>query len=127
MPFEDDNTQDERAARLLRAARPEPDERFVEATERALLGRARPSRRRRPILAGLGLTGAVAGVALVASLLGAGPLAIDGQQDVRARQDCRDVQVTTVEREGKLVERSDGTTTVVTTSRPVTRLEQRCR
>lgn len=127
MPFEDDNQREEQAARLLRAARPEPDEGFVDATERALLGRVRPARRRRPALAALGLTGAVAGVALVASLLGAGPLAIDGQQDVRARQDCRDVQVTTVEREGKLVERSDGTTTVITTSRPVTRPEQRCR
>lgn len=121
----DDDTEE--AARFLRATRPEPDPHFVAETERRLLGRAPRTRARRPLVAAFGLTGAAAAVMLVASLAGSGPISINGQDDVRARDNCRTVQTTTDQREGKLIERADGTTTVVTTSRPVTRSEERCR
>ncbi len=126
MSFDDHETGTDHAERFLRAARCEPTEEFITRTERRLFGR-KARRTRRPMFAALGLTGAVAGFALAAGLLGAGPLALNGQEDVRARDDCRTMEVTTIQREGELTRTPDGTTTVVSEDRPVSRWVERCR
>jgi hypothetical protein len=83
--------------RLLVAARPVPSERFVERTERRLLGRRQRHRWHRP-QRGLGaMMAAVAGVAtaiVIVTLAGTGPLASGGNDEVKAKDDCRYVAVT---------------------------------
>lgn len=124
----DDDRMDEVTAGLLRATRPEPREDWVHATEARLVGRsARAGRRVTALVGALGLSGALAGVFATASLLGGGPLTLDGQQDVRAKQDCRTVDVTRTQKAGQLVEQPDGTTTVVNRDRTVTTPVRRCR
>lgn len=127
MPTSDDQDLDEEAARLLRAARPEPGPQWMARTEARLLGRRAAPRRRRPVIAAFGISGAVAAVAVVASLAGAGPLALDGQDDVRAGEDCRTVQVTTPRTTGEIVRQPDGTATVVQQDETVTKPVRRCR
>lgn len=120
---------DERAAAWLTRSRPAPTDEFVERLENRLTGasQGRFAKRFRPLVAGLGLSGALATVVVVLALAGGGPL--QGNDDVKARQDCQTEQVRTTEPEpeGELVRRADGTVTVVTTERPVTREVTRCR
>ncbi|MDX6665182.1 MAG: hypothetical protein QOG68_1388 [Solirubrobacteraceae bacterium] len=122
----DHDSPDYDAERLLRAARPQPSEDFVKATERRLLGRApSPRRRPRPLLAGLGLSGALASVVVVAGLVGAGPLAPEGTTTGKARSLCRTETVTTSRPVGTIVKRN-GQVVVTKQRRPVKRLVTRC-
>jgi hypothetical protein len=125
----DHDEQDLAAERLLRAARPRPDERFVRRTERRLLGRSPHERRRqRTLVAGAGLSGALASAFVVAGLTGSGPLAgNDGGDAARARDRCKTVQVTTTQQVGEVVRDARGKTKVVIRERPVTRAVTRCR
>ena len=94
---------------LLRSRRPAPDPAWVAATEQKLL----PSRRRRfawsryPALRlGAALAIALAGLVLALSLAGGGPLA--GDEPVEARDDCRTVTVTRIERVPVVVDGGEG-------------------
>ena len=85
---------------LLRSRRPMPDPAWVAATEQRLL----PTRRKRfswggmPALRlGAALAVALAGLVLALSLFGGGPLG-GGNEPVDAKNDCRTVTVTRVER-----------------------------
>lgn len=95
MTGEPDDRADFEAERLLRSVRPSPRDQFVAATERRLLGCPRGERRsaRRPLLAGLGMSGALAATIVVAGLAGAGPLAPGGDSPGHASQDCHTVTV----------------------------------
>jgi hypothetical protein len=116
---------------LLRTRRPAPDAAWVRATEERLL----PRRRRRfvgawpPLPAarlGAALAVGVAVVLLALSLAGVGPLGGDNRS-VQAKDDCRDVRVTRVERVPSIVKDSRGRPQVRYSTRRVTRLERRCR
>jgi hypothetical protein len=115
--------EEPQVAAWLARTRPSPDETFVEQTERRLLRPAR--RRRRPALAALGVTGALAATAIATMLVGTGPL--DGDDAARAKPDCSLVQVTRMQREGQVVVDRRGDPRVVYRTRPVTRTVKRCR
>lgn len=98
----------------------------MQATERRLLGRAPRLRRRpRPLLAGLGLSGALAAVLVVAGLVGAGPLAPGGTSTGEAGSRCHTELVTHTRPVGTIVRRN-GRVVVTKRPRPVTRLVTRC-
>ncbi len=116
---------------LLRAARPQPDAAWMQATRDDLLPERAARRgisgwvRVRPVTVGatLGLAAVISAVALV----GGGPLGGGGGDDARARQECRTVYVTKVEPTGELRRQADGTVEVQTVQRPVTREVRDCR
>jgi hypothetical protein len=114
--------------RLLRCARPEPDERFVAAVERRLFGRppARGRSRLRTLTVALGATLALAAAAAILALAGAGPFGKEGDA-VRAKDDCRMVRVTEVRRKPVLVEGRDGRATIRYERTRTSRLVKRCR
>ncbi len=124
----EDLPEDEHAAAWLARSRPEPRDAFVAQLEDRLI----PARKRRfalssrPLLAGLGLSGALATGVVVVALAGGGALG-GGGDDARAREDCQKTQVRTTEPEGELVRGADGQVRVATTERPVTREVTRCR
>lgn len=112
--------------RLLVAGRPSAGDDFFDALEGRLLGRRRiPSRPRGTVAAGLGLSGALAGVMVVAALAGSGPLAPDGEEPVRAKEDCKTSTVTRTVPEGEVVLK-DGTPTVIERDRSVTQTVRDC-
>ena len=124
MPPHDDDLQ---AERLLRAARPQPDERFVAGLEQRLLGRPARARggRLRTLAVAFGATGALAATALGLTLAGQGPLAGSGEV-VRAKDDCRMVRVWRVERRPVLVQ-ADGQARIRYERVRTSRLVRRCR
>src|SRR4051794_8532172 len=104
--------EDPELGRLLRAARPVPDEQFADRLERRLLGRrprATRSGRLRTTLVACGTVAAVALVALTLALAGAGPSG-GGGQDVRAKDDCRLVTVKQTVRKPVVRDTPDGGT-----------------
>jgi len=115
--------------RLLRATRPAPDEQYAERLERRLLGRrprAAANGRLRTALVAFGAVAAVALAALTLALAGAGPFG-GGGQDVRAKDDCRLVEVTEIVRKPVVRETADGGTTIDYVRQERTRLVKRCR
>lgn len=129
--------EDERVEALLRASRPEPDGDFARRLEHRLLGAppvraARPERRRwlpdltlRPALAGAGAVGVLATAAVVASLVGAGPLG-SGDNGARAHETCRYVTVKHPGRIPVIVQGKDGSTRLVYRHGTVTKRVKRC-
>jgi hypothetical protein len=116
--------------RRLRASRPLPDPRFVGELEEYLLPREPEPRRRRarrPLLAAVGATGALAVALIGVGLAGGGPLAPSGDEGVRAEDDCRFVSVRERFRSPVVVTGRDGRTEVRYRSRLVTRQVKRCR
>jgi hypothetical protein len=115
--------------RRLRASRPRPDPRFVGELEEHLLPR-KPERRRRarrPLLAAVGATAALAVVVAGLGLAGGGPLEPSGDDDVRAKDDCRFVPVRKRVRSPVVVTGRDGRPKVRYRSQIVTRQVKRCR
>lgn len=127
---DDDLSADDQAvADLLRRAAPGAGEQFVLATEQRLIGRRARERgvvRRRPLLAAVGLSGALASLAVFIGLIGVGPLATSDDA-ARAKDDCRSVRVTHRVRQGQVTRDRDGVLTVVDRTRPVTTTVKRCR
>ncbi len=116
---------DEDAERLLIAGRPRPDDAFMEKLELRLMGHRARRPRRAPLAAALGLTGSLAAIMVVAALAGSGPLASDGEQPARAKQNCTTSTVTRTRPEGELLLKN-GKATVVERDRAVTRTVQGC-
>lgn len=112
----------------LRAARPEPDSRFVaELAERLFPAppQRRVSRRSwRPAWAGAGVAAALACGALLLGLAGAGPLS-GGQHAPQAKDDCRFVTVKRLEQQPVVVRTSHGSG-LEFQKRQVTRRVKRC-
>lgn len=122
-----DDTPDPELDRALRAARPTPNAAWAAELRRELLP-DRPTRRRRVPLGGLvAATGGLAAVVAIAGLAGGGPLAADGGDDARAKPGCEVVYVTQARSVGEIVRQPDGTVTVETRTKPVSRAVQRCR
>lgn len=86
--------------------------------------RARP---RRPALAGALAAAALAAIVLVASLAGAGPLASDGSDAVKAGDNCRYVLEHVRAPVARVVGDGRGGTRVVVERRLVTRRTRHCR
>lgn len=125
--FNVDDADVTEAEALLRRARPVPSEATVSAMEQRLLGRSQAARRRpRLALAGLGFSGALAAVVVVAGLAGVQPWTA-GDDRAGARQDCVVSTVTTTTPTGTIVEGEDGQPRVVTVPEPQTREIKRCR
>lgn len=123
----DDTHSDPALEALLRSARPAPMTAWADELEATLIpARAKHPARRRS-LAGLVAAGGLAAVFVVAGLVGGGPLASDGGDDARARPGCTVVYVTKAAPVGQVVRKADGTVTVETTTKPVTRAQQRCK
>lgn len=118
--FEREREDAEMAAWLARS-RPRPDEEFIDALERRLVGRARV--RPRVLALAAGLSGALTCAVLAVALVGGGPTPSD---DSRAR-DCDVVRVPTVATVGELVAGEDGAPRVVTSQQPTSRETPRCR
>lgn len=121
----DTDDEDPVLSGLLRAARPAPSLSFGGALERELFPPRRRLREHR-LVVGLTTATALASVLLVVALVGGGPLAPQGGDDARAKPPCTTVYVTSVVPTGEVVRRADGTVTVETSRKPVTRAEQRC-
>ncbi len=121
-----DTHDDDATEALLRAARPAPGLGFAGELERNLFPQRTRLRDRR-LFAGFATATALASAFLVFSLVGGGPLAPSGGDDARAKGDCMTVYVTKVEPAGEVVRRADGTVTVETARKPVTRAVERCR
>ncbi|MDO9355481.1 MAG: hypothetical protein Q7T55_17400 [Solirubrobacteraceae bacterium] len=113
---------------LLRSAGPRPSARYEADLHRQLFS-PRESRFLRLRGAGglLAATGGLATVLVVAGLVGGGPLSPDGGDDARARPGCTTHYVTEVQPAGEVVRRADGSVTVETTRKPVSRAVERCR
>lgn len=115
---------------LLRAASPRPSARFEADLQRRLFAE-RPSRMPTFRLRGMGglvaATGGLAAVLVTAGLVGGGPLAPGGGDDAKARPGCTTVYVTEVQSAGEVVRKPDGSVTVETTRKPVSRAVERCR
>ena len=108
---------------LLRRARPEPDGAWVHATGERLFA---PRRTSRPVWRlGAAFAGGLAAFATVLSLAGVGPLA-GGDQTVNAKDDCRAVTVTRVQRVPSLVTKPSGGVRITYTRKPVQVSERRC-
>ncbi|MBJ7328699.1 MAG: hypothetical protein JHC95_02310 [Solirubrobacteraceae bacterium] len=118
---------DDALERMLVAARPHPSESFVESTELRLFARRKAARARRLVLPAVGLSGGLAVALLVALLVGSGPLAPNGAEEVRALQDCSTTTVTTTETVGTLLQQPNGQLTVERREAPISRPERRCR
>jgi hypothetical protein len=117
--------EDEELESLLRAARPDPPDAFVDRLERRLLSRA-PVRRThqwRRWAALLGASSAAAGVLLAFALAGANPFQSDST--VGAESGCRTVQATVTVATSEIVADANGRPTVITRHhravRPVTK------
>ncbi|MBJ7473403.1 MAG: hypothetical protein JHD16_18995, partial [Solirubrobacteraceae bacterium] len=110
---------------LLRRARPEPDAGWTRATERGIF--AAVERRRRERMTAIGAGTGLALTVLVASLAGAGPLALDGGDAAKAKPGCEVVYETRVESVGQVVQRPDGKVVVESRKEPVQREVTRCR
>ena len=127
-PTDQPDQPDAVVERLLRRSAPAPDRAFVGRLENRLF-RARPApaarRSWRPAFAAAGLAGGLASVALVLGLAGAGPLG-EGDDAVKARDDCRYVTVTRTERVPAVVEDARGEPTVRFRKRRVERQVRRC-
>jgi hypothetical protein len=122
--------EDRDVARLLQASRPEPDPAFRAALEERLLAPRRRFRLAlpsfpRPALAGAALAGALALLLLVLGLAGSGPLSGDDDA-LRAKDNCRQVTVTRVERVPEVVQGSDGEPQIRYREQPVERVVTRC-
>jgi hypothetical protein len=124
----DMGSKDQQLESLLRSARPTPDPRFRGDLRRKLEGDAplvglrpwwRPSRIRLVAAAFL------AAGATIASLAGAGPLSSSNDR-VQARDDCRYIAVSRIERVPRLVTKN-GREQVVYDRKLVTRQVKRCR
>jgi hypothetical protein len=111
---------EEQVEKVLRSSRPEPDAGFVRSLESRLFARPERERRHRPLLAGVGLAGALACAALGLSLAGVGPLG--GGNSVEAGSHCRFVTVTRHE-QVPTVTQSGG---LVLQTQPVQRRVKRC-
>jgi hypothetical protein len=124
----DEHREDPEVAGLLRASRPEADPAFRRSLEQRLLDRPRrltlPALPR-PALAGAALAGALALLLLVLGLAGSGPLSGD-DDSVRAKDDCRQVTVTRVERVPRIATGSDGEPEIRYDERSVRRVVTRC-
>jgi hypothetical protein len=114
---------------LLRRSRPTPAADWLQRTEAELLPvrpAARPVWRRPAVRLGSALAAGFASLALVFSLAGVGPLA--GQdQEVRARDRCRLVDVVRKERVPVLAVGRHGHLRLAYRVKPVRRTERRCR
>lgn len=124
----EDRTRDAAVEELLRASRPSPDPEFVGSLERRLFPRHTRARRpaRRPLLVGAAATAAMACAALVAGLVGGGPLALNGQQSSKANDSCRFVTVQRQERVPVIVTSRTGVQKLEFRLRPVERRVKRC-
>ena len=124
----DDPASEAHVEQLLRQSRPEPDPEFLASLERRLFPRrvGEPRRGRRPFLVGAAATAAMASVALVAGLIGAGPLALDGQSSSQAGDHCRFVLVKRSERVPVVVTTRNGDQKLRFRPRTVERRVKRC-
>lgn len=113
------------AAAWLMRSRPLPDDEFVDRLERRLVARGRTSRAR-VVIAGLGVSGAMA-AALVGAMFVSGSPLRGGDDGAQADENCRVEKVRTVVNEGQIVRGADGKARVVTIAKPVTREVRRCR
>lgn len=127
MPMDPTSESERATEQLLRAARPDVRDGFVERTEQRLLGRRPATSRRSVLLPAFGLGLALAVAALVASLGGAGPLALSGSDDVRARQDCKTVIQQQSRTVGEIVRDGAGVPRVITRDGPVLERRVECR
>lgn len=110
---------------LLQRSRPEPEGAWVHATGERLFA-PRPTRSRLTLRLGTAFAVGLAALALILSLAGVGPLA-DSNAPVQARDGCRDVTVTRVERVPSVVTTPDGETKIVYSRKTVRRTVRRCR
>jgi hypothetical protein len=122
--------EDRDVARLLEASRPEPDPAFGARLEERLFAPRRRLRLAvpsfpRPALAGAALAGALALLLLVLGLAGSGPLSGDDDA-LRAKDNCRQVTVTRMERVPEIAQGSDGEAQIHYRERPVKRVVTRC-
>jgi ferric-dicitrate binding protein FerR (iron transport regulator) len=124
----EDQARDAAIEELLRASRPSPDPEFVGSLERRLFPGNTHARRpaRRPLLVGAAATAAMACAVLVAGLVGAGPLALDGQDSSTANENCRFVTVQRQERVPVVVTSGKGVQKLEFRLRPVERRVKRC-
>lgn len=115
------------AEALLRRARPAPSEAQADAMEHRMLGRRSRARRHlRLAFAGLGFSGALAAVVVVAGLAGVQPW--NGSDDqAGAKQDCVTRTVTATMPTGTIVQGADGEPRVVTVPERQMREVTRCR
>jgi hypothetical protein len=114
--------------RLLQRARPSPREEFVRELERSLpRQRTRRDRRQlRVLVAGCGLAGALAVVALALSVTGLLPLT-SGSSRAQADRNCKTMIVERSERKPYFVRRRDGAIRVRYRVVTEPRLVRRCR
>jgi hypothetical protein len=124
----DEHREDQEVAALLRASRPAPGEPFRAQLERELF---EPRRRGfawpalpRPALAGAALAAALAVLLLALGLIGSSPLSEDDR--VRAKDNCRQVTITRVERVPQVVTDAAGETRITYRAEPVRRVITRC-
>ena len=123
-------TPDERQIEeLLRLSRPEPSATYAARAERELFPEPpvrRPWLRLPAVRIGSALVAGLATVLLVLSLAGAGPL---GSKDdaVHAKERCRSIVVTRVERVPTIVTDANGTSHVRYRKKPARRTVRRCR
>jgi hypothetical protein len=115
------------AERLLLSLRPDLDEAARDRIERRVLGRpARRGSHRRSFGLAAALTGGLAALVLVLALSGGAPFS-SSHDAVQAEPTCETVARTVTVPQAVVVRRPDGTSTVATRPRPVTRYVQRCR
>lgn len=111
---------------LLQRRRPEPDPAWVRTTGERLFAPRRSWLPSPALRLGSALAGGLATLALVLSLVGAGPLG-GGDPAVEAKQDCHTVMVTRTVRKPSIVTDRHGVLRVVYTRKPVRRPVRRCR
>jgi hypothetical protein len=113
---------------ILRATRPSPDPSWVDATEQRLACSQRSwfVWHTTPALRLGAVTGFALAVAVIMlSLLGASPLG-DSDQDVKAGEACRLVEVDRIERVPSIVESTSGEPQVIYRKERVRRFVERC-
>lgn len=113
---------------LLRSARPASSMPFAANLERDLFPeKAQVAQRSTRFGVLAGAAGGLAVVLVIAGLAGGGPLISGGSDAAKAKPGCTTMYVTRVEPVGGVVRKADGTVTVETARKPITREQQRCR
>ena len=112
---------------LLRSSRPVPRARFTHQLERRLFSRRGLLGLPRPLLAGAAAATGLAAVVAAFALAGGGPLAPQGEHDVKAGSECHTVLVEKRVRTPFVVRDQQGRTQIRYRIQAVKRSVKRCR